>query len=157
MNLFSKQMGFVKPIASQENRGANKRLQENQISVNNSTEKKGSYYSVYFGDWAKLDKFLYCSIASKDDKCYLAFHSNESIEYNAKVRHEKNHKGNFKTKIYNKIVVQFIVNFLKKNPKENLNVKIDLEKYHESDELIVFTFSNNKKTNILDILNQTNK
>jgi hypothetical protein len=145
--LFSEELGFKKAISYGSGRG-NNRMPENQASVNNviSKGKKTSYYSIYFGDWADLVNYSLVSIASKEDKCYLAFHCDKLVKDSFIIRHEKNNKGSHNTKIYNKTCVHFIMDFLGKDKSVNDNFKIILQKYTEKKGLIVYIID--KKENL---------
>ncbi len=138
-DLFSEEYGFKKAKISGSGKGSN-RLGDNIISINNVIEKgkTKSYYTIYFGDWSNLINYSLVTIASKNDICYMAFHSDPSIVDSHKIYHQKTSRGKHITKIHNKNCVHFVMDFLNKDVTLNSNFHVKVERKETKDGFALF-------------------
>ena len=138
-DLFSEEYGFKRAKFSESGKGSN-RLADNIISINNVIQKgkTQNYYTIYIGDWANLVDYSFVTIASKDDKCYMAFHSDSSIIDSHKISHQKSSKGSHNTKIHNKICVHFVMDFLNKDVSVNNNFRVKVERKETKEGFALF-------------------
>jgi len=148
-DLFSEEFGFKRAKSYGSGKG-NNRLADNIISINNVIEKgkTKSYYTIYFGDWSNLINYSLVTIASKNDICYMAFHSDPSIVDSHKVYHQKTSRGKHITKIHNKNCVHFVMDFLNKDVtlNSNFHVKVDQKETKDGFTLFIIDKKQNQTT-----------